>query len=254
MIAPDGFVARFATCSTDSPPGCGSSGTTLIEVYTPTDGGANKVLPGESLSFAVRATALQKGTFTWALDAKNSAAWSSGRVLSQQGSDPAVRVLGAPAQLSFSAPPPSPVIAGQEFGTTVAVLDAQGEATSSDAEITLSASGLGGATVVDAVDGLATFSGLSLVQAGSVTVTASSPGLTDATSTVVVRPGPPAAVSVEAPVCPPQSASCTLEEGDPVPAGGAFGAQVSVVDRFGNLVDTPQSATVTESSDRVRAR
>src|SRR5215204_208374 len=41
VITPDGFVARFATCSPDSPPGCGASGTRLVEVYTPSDAGAN---------------------------------------------------------------------------------------------------------------------------------------------------------------------------------------------------------------------
>lgn len=223
-VTPSGFTARIASCSSDSPPGCGATGSTLVEVATPANGGAQKILPGQSLTFSVTATALSKGTFTWATEAKNSASWSTGQVLSPRGSDPTVQVLGAPAQLAFTVPPPSALTAGQSFSTSVAVLDADGGPTLSSAVVSLDALGLNGTKTATAVDGTASLSGLSLVRAGSITVTASSPGLASASATVVVRPGQPSAIQVLAPSCSSSTPDCTLEPADPVPAGGSFAA------------------------------
>ena len=168
-------------------------------------------------------------------------------MLAQSGSEPTVRVLGAPTQLAFSTPPPTELIAGDLFSTTVDVLDEDGQLTDSDAQVSLAAEGLRGTKVVDAVNGRATAGNLMLVRAGSVVVTASSPGLASATAQVTVRPGPPARTEVRAPVCSSSAPDCGIS-GDVVPAGGQFAAGVSILDRFGNLVDTPQSVTVTRAA------
>jgi hypothetical protein len=235
VISPaSGFVVRTASCSADSPSGCGAAGTTLVEVGTPS-GGAAKVLPGQSLVFTINVRPATKGTSTWKMEAKNSSAWSTGQVLSQAGPDPTVDVLGAPATLSFTTPPPSPVTAGDTFGTTVSVLDSDGALTSSAASVILSGTGLQGITVQSAVGGSASFTGLSLEQAGTITLTASSDGLTSTTQSVQVRPSTPA----ELRVTPPTGS---------VGAGGSFTVGVLVRDRFGNVVDTPQSVTVTRAA------
>jgi hypothetical protein len=247
-VTPSRFTASTVPCSSDSPAGCGASGSTLIEVATPANGGAQKILPGQSLSFSLTATARSKGTFTWATAAKNSASWSTGQTLSPPSSDPTVQVLGAPAQLAFTVPPPSEVTAGQKFPTSVAILDADGGPTLSEATVSLHALGLRGTRTAAAADGIARLTGLSLTRAGSVTVTASSPGLTSAIATVVVRPGLPSAIQMVAPSCSSSTPDCTLEPSDPVPAGGSFAAAVSIVDQFGNVVDTPQTVTVVRAA------
>ena len=89
---------------------------------------------------------------------------------------------------------------------------------------------------MNAVDGVATFTGLSLNRAGSgYTLAAASPGLPGATSTAFdVTPGTPAALSF------------SVQPGNAV-AGGAIPAfQVEVRDAFGNLV-TNVSTQVTLS-------
>ena len=247
VSTPAGFVAKVASCSADSPPGCGATGSTLIEVATPSNGGATKVEPGKSLVFSVTATAQTKGTFTWATDAKNSASWSSGQVLKQEGPDPAVQVIGAPARVTFTTSPPATVTAGDTFTVGMAIVDEDGNPTDSDAQITLSATGLRGNTVVTASDGQATATGLSLITAGQLTLTATSPGLESATADVRVRPGPPAAIAVAAPTCPTAVPACGVD-GDVVPAGTQFAAGVSVVDRFDNVVDTPQTVSVSRTA------
>ena len=247
VTTPAGFVASVASCSADSPPGCGTPGSTLIEIATPSNGGATKVEPGQSLVFSVTATAQTKGTFTWAMDAKNSASWSLGQLLKQEGADPAVQVIGAPARVTFTTSPPSTVIAGESFAVALSVVDEDGNLTNSGAQITLSATGLRGNNVVTASNGQATASGLSLITAGQQVLTASSPGLASAMADVRVRPGPPAATSVDAPTCPTATPDCGVD-GDVVPAGTQFAASVRVVDQFDNTVDTSQSVTVTRSA------
>ena len=95
---------------------------------------------------------------------------------------------------------------------------------------------LNGTASVNAVDGVATFTGLSLNQAGSgYTLVAASAGLPGATSnTFDVTPGTPAALSF------------SVQPGNSV-AGGAIPAfQVEVRDAFDNLV-TNASTPVTIS-------
>ncbi len=232
---PSGFVYSLPACSADSPVGCGATGTTLVQVSTPNISGATKIGAGQSLTFFINATARAKGAPVWATQAKNSAAWSTGQLLSKTGSDPVVTVYGAPSKLAFTALPPTEVTAGQTFGSTVTVLDVDGAPTPSTASVSLSATGLGGTTTVSAVSGTATFSGLKLTTAGTITVTASSTDLTSAAATVKVKPGPPADLVVAGP-----SAA--------VAAGGAFGVAVTVTDLYSNAVDNPE-VTVTGAVD-----
>lgn len=229
--SPTGWVYSFPSCSPDSPSGCGAPNTTLVQVNTPSNGGANKVGAGQSLTFTVTATPNIK-TYpdapSWATAAKNSAAWSTGQLLTEQGGDPAVTVYGPPAKVAFTTAPPTSVVAGAMFGATVAVQDSVGDPTISSAAVTLSATALHGVTTVFAVNGTATFSGLSLTKTGNpVVVTASSGTLTSATANVEVTPAPPANVSAAVDPASPQ-------------AGSTFTVSSTVTDQYGNPV--PQTS------------
>ncbi|MFN7135814.1 MAG: peptidase S8, partial [Myxococcales bacterium] len=94
---------------------------------------------------------------------------------------------GAPSRLTFSVQPGN-VTAGSNFSPAlqVRIEDAEGNLTSSTAQVTLAVTG-GGATVegtsqVNAVNGVATFSSARVSKAGTWTLTASSGSLTTATS------------------------------------------------------------------------
>jgi hypothetical protein len=224
--SPTGWVYSFPSCSPDSPTGCGTPGTTLVQVNTPSNGGANKVGAGQSLTFTITATSNAKtypSAPIWATAVKNSAAWSTGQLLTEQGGDPGVTVYGVPAKLVFATAPPSSVVAGVTFGATVAILDSVGDPTISSVAVTLSATALQGVTTVLAVNGIATFSGLSLTKTGTIAVTAGSGSLTTDTASVLVTPAPPANVSAAVDPLSPQ-------------AGSAFTASGTVTDRYGNPV------------------
>jgi hypothetical protein len=109
----------------------------------------------------------------------------------------------------------------------VNVLDANDQPTISTAAVTLSGTSLSGITTVNAVAGTATFSGLTLTKAGTITVTAASGSLTSASSDVLVTPGPPAKLVVDAP--------------DAITAGDDLAVDVTVTDQYDNPVD-PQVA------------
>jgi hypothetical protein len=222
--APSGWVYSSPSCGSDSPAGCGAAGSTLVQVSTPASNGANKVLPGQTLTVSVTATVTgASGARTWVVAGKNSAAWSTGQLLTLSGLSPSVTVYPAPAKLAFGTALPSPLMAGQTFGATVNVLGATDQPTISTAQVTLSGTSLSGTTTVSAVAGTATFTGLSLTKAGTITVTASSGSLTPASADVAVAPGPPAKLVVSAPVA--------------VTAGDYLGVDVTVTDQYGNPVD-----------------
>jgi hypothetical protein len=221
---PGGWLYSTPPCSSDSPAGCGAAGSTLVQVNTPSGNGANKVLAGQTLTISITATAGgPTGTRTFAVAGKNSAAWSTGQLLTRTGSSPTITVYPAPAKLAFGTPPPSTLVAGHTFGATVNVLDANDQPTISTAAVTLTGTSLSGTTTVSAVAGTATFSGLTLTKAGTITVTASSGSLTQATSDVVVTPGPPAKLVVDAP--------------DSITAGDNLDVDVTVTDQYDNPVD-----------------
>ena len=225
---PSGWFYSTPSCSSDSPAGCGNPGTTLVQVATPNGNGANKVSAGQVLTVSITAAATSvTGVTTWAVAGKNSAAWSSGTLLTLSGSSPTVRVYPAPVKLAFGTPPPATVVAGHSFGTTVNIVDANGQPTVSTAAVTLSGTSLSGTTTVSAVAGTATFTGLVLTKAGTITLTASSGSLTPATADVVVTPGPPAKLVVSAP--------------DGAAAGDTVTVGVGVTDQYDNPVD-PQVA------------
>jgi uncharacterized protein (TIGR03382 family) len=147
--------------------------------------------------------------------------------------------VGAPAQLAFTASPTGNVTSGATFTAQVAVRDAGGNlVTNSPRQVTLSLTNapgatLSGTTTVTSVNGVATFSNLSVNRAGSgYTLQAVSTGLTSATSPAFgVAPGAPASLSFLT-----QPANGT--------AGAAFApaVRVAVLDAQGNQVTSFNSA------------
>ncbi len=137
----------------------------------------------------------------------------------------------APAQLVISSEPPSSMTAGDGFGLSVAEEDPFGNPTLSfNGSVTIAlASGpdaatLGGTLTATAVDGVATFSGLTLNTAGAgYALVATASGLkTATTSDVSVVPAAPAQLVI--PFQPPSS----------VTTGDGFGLSVAAEDPFGN--------------------
>jgi hypothetical protein len=229
---PSGWVYSMPPCSSDSPVGC--SAGTLVQVNTPSNSGANKVLAGGTLAFSITATPTAKGQSTWTTAAKNSAAWSTGQLLTETGGDPVVTAYGAAARLAFVSSPQTSVTAGTTFGATVVILDAQGAPTLSAASVSLGGTSLGGTTTVAAVDGTATFSGLSLTKAGVITITATSAGLSPDHVDVSVTPAAPAKLVVAGPT--------TATAG--VTAGGPFVVDVTVTDTYDNPVNPEVSVSL----------
>ncbi len=98
----------------------------------------------------------------------------------------------AATQLQFQAQP-SVLAPGDTFSLQVAALDLNGNPTDSTVAIALSGPNLDGTLTRNAVDGVATFDGLSFTTAGTFQLGASSEGLTPATSnpiTVTSAPQP----------------------------------------------------------------
>ena len=96
---------------------------------------------------------------------------------------------GVAAQLAFTSTPSSGTAGSALSSVSVTVEDSGGNpVTSSTAAITISSSpaGVGGTLTVNAVSGVATFSGLTINTAGSYTLSATSSGLTGATSTSII--------------------------------------------------------------------
>jgi hypothetical protein len=136
-----------------------------------------------------------------------------------------------PTQLVITSQPPDPVAVGGGFGLVVKAEDAAGDvATSYTGSVTVAlasnpgGSTLGGMVTVPAVNGVATFSGLTLDQPGSgYTLQATSGGLAAATT----NPFDVAVVTTQLVV--------TTQPPDPVTAGSGFGLVVQAEDGSGNL-------------------
>ena len=132
-----------------------------------------------------------------------------------------------------TAQPPTSVTAGQGFGLTIKVEDGFGDVvTSYNGSVTISLGSnpgggtLGGTLTVTAVDGIATFSGLTLNKVGSgYTLKASSGSLTAAATTSGIAVTPAAATHLVVTTEPPSS----------VTAGSGFGLKVSAEDAYGNV-------------------
>ncbi len=137
-----------------------------------------------------------------------------------------------PVQLVVTTQPATTITAGAGFGLSVSIEDAYGNLETTDSgtvAVNVSAgpagAGLGGTVSLTALNGVASFSRLTLNRAGSdYTLQASSAGLTAATtSAFVVNPAAPEQLVITAQ--PPAS----------VTAGAGFGLSVSVEDVYGNL-------------------
>lgn len=150
---------------------------------------------------------------------------SSGEILKIEDPDWVdVNAFGPPSQLAFLAQPtvgaPGEVL---KPATRVAILDSDGNLVSTaDSAILLEGSNLTGTLAVNAVGGVATFSDLAFTQAGTFTLTASSPGLTSATSAAIEITALPAATSLRFSVQPVDSPNQLAD------------VQVQVLDQFGN--------------------
>lgn len=144
---------------------------------------------------------------------------------------------GTAIQLGISTQPSSSAAAGVAFAQqpVLAVLDQYGNLTSSNAQVTATASvgTLQGPTVTNAVSGTVTYSGLSLTNSGTNTLVFSSPGLASTNSTVITVSG--GAVT---------GLAWTTQPGSAV-HGMLFGAQpaLQTVDQFGNFSTNGLTAT-----------
>ncbi|HXI21864.1 MAG TPA: hypothetical protein VNH46_12290, partial [Gemmatimonadales bacterium] len=149
-----------------------------------------------------------------------------------------------PVKLSFSVQPVT-TTAGAAFGVTVLAQDVNGNTVPAftapaynNAQVSLAlnagnGASLGGTTMVSAVGGLATFSGLSVTRAGTgYTITASATGLTSATSNPFsILAGPAAAIAINA------GNGQTAVEGSTLGVtAGTVAPQVRVSDGYGNPV------------------
>jgi hypothetical protein len=149
----------------------------------------------------------------------------------------------AASELVVAAQPPSSLTAGSPFGLTIEVEDAFGNPVAvNPGGVTLSLVGgpaggsLAGGLETGVSGGVASFSGLSIDQAGTgYAIVATAAGLAPATTgSFGVTPAAPAQLIIES--GPPSS----------VTAGGRFGVTVSVEDAFGN-VETGNGGDVTVS-------
>jgi hypothetical protein len=143
-------------------------------------------------------------------------------------------IATAPAKLAFGTQPAT-TSAGTPFSVTVLVQDAAGNTVpASSAVVTLSMTGatLNGTKTVAAVNGVATFTGLSITKAGTYTLKATSPGLTMKTSnSFSITAGPAVTLARNA------------GQNQTAPAGSVLGVtagtvapSVKVSDQYGNRV------------------
>ncbi|MHC5539046.1 S8 family serine peptidase, partial [Singulisphaera rosea] len=143
-------------------------------------------------------------------------------------------IANSATQVAFSTQPPASATAGKGFGTTIAVEDSLGNvATSYNGKVTIALAGnptgttLGGTLTLQAVNGIATFSGLAINKVGTgYSLKATSGSLTAATSAKFnVVPADAAQI-----VAASQPASTV--------AGKAFGITFVALDSFGNRATT----------------
>lgn len=138
---------------------------------------------------------------------------------------------GAAAALAIATSPAGPVTAGDGFGATVEIRDAFGNLVASDASVTLALSPDGvlrGAAQAGAAAGVASFSALSIQEAGSYALVATSGALTPSapSASFTVVPGAPARLAFTVSPAAAGTAGTVL-----TPA-----AVVAVQDAFGNAV------------------
>jgi hypothetical protein len=163
------------------------------------------------------------------------------------------QALDAPASLSFLTVPQR--VAGTEFSTLrVGILDHTGApAKTATNAVTIALANPGGATLsgtktVNAVDGVASFSGLSVDKVGQYTFVASSPGLVgaDSSSFVITGGAPNTLTFLVSPPPLPASPLDPLTDANSVGKDAPFPAplQVEIRDANGNLVTDGSSVTM----------
>ena len=146
----------------------------------------------------------------------------------------ATKVVILPAPASSA----GPFTAGKTYTIAAMITDQYGNTvTSSTASATISATVSGksasfasGVTTVAVVNGVATFTGLSLTTAGAVTLTVSSTGLVSGTSSSTITPAAASQVMIQ-PIT------------GPFTAGGAYTISAVIADQYGNTV-TNSTASV----------
>lgn len=151
----------------------------------------------------------------------------------------AIEVVGRPTALVFESEPPPVVFAGEEFSVAVRVLDEfAAPMTDAEVEVTLDLAQLQGVKTVTSVNGLATFSGLSVEDAGGpYTIVAEAAGLIgDASSAFDVLPGAPAKMAW---TFVPSTVVSKVD----------FEPTVHLYDEFDNEVALPPTETVTVELD-----
>ena len=149
-------------------------------------------------------------------------------------------VTSSASAVAFSVSPSS-ATAGSSIGSsiTVQVLDAQGQVITTDtSNVTLTittpnGATLSGTTTVAAVNGVATFSGLSIAKAGAYTLTASDGSLSGTSSSFTIS-----AAAASQVVFTHQPAGTTIE------TAITPSVAVSIEDAFGNIISN-DSSTVT---------
>jgi len=150
---------------------------------------------------------------------------------------------GAAAKLVFTSQPPASVATGTGFGAVVTVQDAAGNAvTGNSSQVSVALTTANGATLngtktVAASNGVATFSGLSVAQIGSYSLTATDGALASATSSAfAITPGAAASIVF------------TTQPVNPL-AGAAFGVAISVQDSLGNVETGDGTTQITLSTN-----
>ena len=109
---------------------------------------------------------------------------------------------GVATQLVATTLPPSPIVAGTGFGLVIKAEDGFGTVdTSFDGSVTVSVGvgELGGTVTVTAVQGVATFSGLTIDQPGSYSLSGATAGLTSSTDGITVTAAPADQLMVSGP-------------------------------------------------------
>ncbi len=145
--------------------------------------------------------------------------------------------IGPPAKLAFTVQP-TDATAGASIAPAVAIQDASGKVTKATNAVTIAigtnpAGGtLSGTATVSAVNGVASFSDLTIDKAGSgYTLAASASGLSSATSSAF-------AVTPAAPV----QLAFTVQPTDATAGAAIAEVEVGVEDAFGNVVTTATNA------------
>lgn len=216
----DGFYVRRVAGSSQSP-ACGTSPASLTTATSCLD------------------TDLGDGTYTYKVTAVFRS-WTA-----QSGPSSTVSVSAPPAyKLTFSQQPTS-TTAGATIApaVTVRIEDEFGSLTDSTASVTLTVTGggatLSGSSTQAAVAGVASFANLSMTAPGTHTLTATSAGLTGATSaSFSIRAGAPSRLCVVA-TLPSCDGSLAVEK------NSTTTTQLRIFDQYGNVATATSAITIT---------